>query len=243
MLAEPRRGESFLTSVLFALAFPLRPAWLIPLVLIPVLDQSSASLTGAFSPVGIATGILTSLYTLGLVQTIVRSTARGVDLVLPNFTWSSAFGGLLRTIFGWLLLLVVCLGPFVFVHHHTPGHPHLEQALLMVGLAYFPMGLLAMLQTNRVSSANPVNVVSSVSRAPLAYALTVLLLLPHFYLAAGIDSDRWAAAQPDWIKLLLHLLLEFGALYFALFWARVLGSFYRCHRQRLDWESRIGEMD
>ena len=235
MNGAPSYGESFFVAAIGALRFPVRPAWLLVLVMIPLLNQCSALTSGPWSILSVVFQTVSALYTLGLVQSIVQATARGVDLVLPNFTWKTAFGGLAHTILGWLLLLAVCLGPFVFVHHHTKGDANLERLLLGAGLAYFPMGLLALLETGWPNAINPLHVASSARRAPLAYGLTVLLLLPHFYLAAGVDSDQLAASQPGGIKFALRLGLEIGALYFALYWSRVLGLFYRFHRQLLNW--------
>ena len=224
---------SFLTFAWRALLFPLRPAWLVLLILIPVVNQSAAYVPTDVAGMVVVT--VTSLYTLGLVQSIVISTGRGVDLVLPNFTWKTAFGSIVPTIFGWLVVLAVSLGPFVFVHHHTQLPSFVQQVLLVFGLAYFPMSLLAFLQTNRLSLISPTSVLASISRAPVAYAVTALLLVPHLYLAAGVDTDRHAAAAPSWVRFLFRLLVEMTSLYLALYWARVLGLFYRFHRQFLRW--------
>ena len=228
-------SDSFYVATVRALAFPLRPAWLLLVILIPSIDQSIAYVPVGTDYVGMLVVTLTGLYTLGVVQSIVIMTGRGVDLVLPNFTWRTAFGALLPTILGWLLVLAICLGPFVFAHHHTQLDARIQEFLLVLGVAYFPMSLLAFLQTNRLSLVSPANVFASISSAPAAYAVTALLLLPHLYLAAGVDLNRHAAAASGSVRFLLRLLLEMAALYFALFWSRVLGLFYRCHRKQLRW--------
>jgi DNA-directed RNA polymerase subunit RPC12/RpoP len=106
-------------------------------------------------------------------------------------------------------------------------------ALMVWAIVFLPMGLLAMVIHDSVSALNPLFLLGSIWRVLgpyLGLLLGIGVVVGLFWRAGGGGVDRRLA--PPIVLPLFHVLL--GA-YMSLVLAHLLGRFYWCYRDRLDW--------
>ena len=106
--------------------------------------------------------------------------------------------------------------------------------LMIVGLFYLPMGLLAVAMFDSFAALNPALVMGAILRVPLQY-ITTCLLLVGVYILAGFLQDYLAESIP----FVGAILSTFVFLYFLMVEMRILGLLYYANAKRLGWFERV----
>jgi len=175
-------------------------------------------------------------YLIAYMFDIITSSANG-DKELPAWPdFSDFWGDIIHPIFLVIATSVVCSLPAIF-YFFLPARSGQSIFLtdplfwiaIIVGLLYFPMGLLAVALFNRVLALNPLLVISSILKVPMEYlaACGVLLLV----YVARICGEGLAGSIP----FLGHILGWSFSLYFLMVEARTLGLIYYANKNRLRW--------
>jgi hypothetical protein len=175
-------------------------------------------------------GPLIAGYLFAYVELVISSTVKGKDEPpgFPDFVTvgESMFAPLLRMV----LLLVISFGPGLLAWCLLPGAGALFGGLLLVaGLAYFPMTLLAVSVLDSIDGYDPRRIFGSIGVVPHQYALAATLFLVVFALVLG---SGFAPIDVPYVGGFLR-----GALTFALatIAGRVLGLTYRRYSKQLAW--------
>jgi len=136
----------------------------------------------------------------------------------------------------YVLLALVCLG-LPGVAYYIPGVPGwVPKALTLAGSFYLSMAFLALIVTQSLVGLNPFFTVASIARAPLAYLAVSLAAMIALGLEYETSASGQAMAGPRGLQLVIGVLVTAVDLYLLFVWARLLGMFYRCYRERLAWE-------
>lgn len=100
-------------------------------------------------------------------------------------------------------------------------------------LLFFPMGLLAMVVNDSISSVNPFFLLGSIFRAFFQYAGLLLFFaaLAVLLWLSGPSEEQSAQLRPFWLETVGLATAGYAA--FVL--AHILGRFYWRNRERLDW--------
>jgi hypothetical protein len=110
-----------------------------------------------------------------------------------------------------------------------------------VSCLYFPMALLAFLITDSFVALNPVFIIRSMFVKLADYLVLVGLCALFFggcYLLSRIGEPSMGGAASGSGRMVMAAfgaLSEAIGLYLAFVWLRLLGLFYRHHKDRLDW--------
>ena len=232
LAAALRPKVNFYKSIPGAFVFPFRRNGLILLASGTVFFVVVSFFSGRSGIVGLPLGIFSCGYLFCFLQSIISTSALG-DAHMPG--WPD-FDGWLETIlepFCQLLgIFVLCLGPAI-AYSRFAAHvqPWLVAALWMGGLLYLPMALLAVTMYDSLLALNPMLIVLSVLRVPLAYAATcgVLSLLLLVFFGVNLLDKDWDA------PLLRSVLDEFIFLYTVTVMARVGGLLFYANKRRLGW--------
>jgi hypothetical protein len=109
----------------------------------------------------------------------------------------------------------------------------LALAFTGLGLAYYPMALLAVVMFDDWAAVNPLRVVPAIVRAFLHY-IVVLVLLGGLWLVREAGGLVLGALPLGW-KFAAYLPVEFVTFYTLIVSARLLGLLYVANRHRLGW--------
>jgi hypothetical protein len=165
---------------------------------------------------------------------IIGETARGEDAPpdWPDITclWEQ----LLRPLLLMVAAGAVSFGPIglcnVARFHEVAIPPVVDWSLLMLGLAYFPMALLAVALYESIAGLNPILVVRSIFRVGPSY-FTALLIMAWIYFLGWLSMIYVLPYVP-----MFGGVLSGGVLmYMLMAEMRILGLIYRYHEDRIDW--------
>jgi hypothetical protein len=169
-------------------------------------------------------------YLFAYLELVIVHTAKGRDDPpgFPDFlsTWESMLTPLVRLV----LLLAISFGPGVVLLALLPGlAKSVGGVVLLAGLAYFPMALLAVAIFEGDQGFDPRRVIASIGLVPRHYAIAAALLLASFVvLVVGCRSLGTLADLGGFLSGAL-------AFYTATVAGRVLGLTYRNHAEKLGW--------
>jgi hypothetical protein len=202
--------------------------------------------------VGMVIQIFVGGYLFGYAQTIVQTTAVE-DRELPQLAGVSSFWeDVLLPFLQMLGLVIACFSPafLILIISTAAGLPVLAIAALPVfvlGFLYLPMGFLAVLILDTLKALNPLVIVPSILRVPVAYLVTLALL-------AGVGGIRfggdlviaWAFEEGFSTKSMAMLFLMlfvkalwcFAGYYLLIVTLRILGLLYVTKKQVLGWLDR-----
>lgn len=169
-------------------------------------------------------------YLFAYLELVIVHTAKGRDDPpgFPDFvsTWESMLTPLVRLV----LLLAISFGPGAVLLALLPGLAKIVGvAVLLAGLAYFPMALLAVAIFEGDQGFDPRRVLASIGLVPRHYAIAAALLLATFVVL--VLGCRWLGTLAGLGGFLSGAL----AFYSATVAGRVLGLTYRNHAERLGW--------
>lgn len=101
--------------------------------------------------------------------------------------------------------------------------------LLIYGVFFFPMALLAIVVLDSFSGLNPRLLISSISKAFFQYCGLVLLFIVAVVLISRVPKEVQQS-------LFGGLILDFAIIYIVLIGAHLLGRFYWRYQEKLNWE-------
>ncbi len=194
-----------------------------------------------FVPFGFIVYFLVHGYLAAVWFQLIRSSATGAEEA-PMFPESSnIFEDLLWPLIQLLFAIFICFLPAIlYAALASDGpDPTIETLLIIGGLIYFPMAVLAMVVLGRVSAIGPHIVVPAILRTGGLYVITLLLLgllvvvklfVEEWLLSLAVETSGLRGALLAWIFIEPIL---FVYLYMAS--ARALGVLYREREEELAW--------
>lgn len=194
-----------------------------------------------FVPFGFIVYFLVHGYLAAVWFQLIRSSATGAEEA-PMFPESTdIFADLLWPLIQLLFATLICFLPAILYSALASDGPDstIEALLIMGGLIYFPMAVLAMVVLGRVSAIGPHIVVPAILRTGGLYVLTLLLL--GLLVVVKLFAEGWLlvlAVETSGLRgaLLAWIFIEpilFVYLYMAS--ARALGVLYREREEELAW--------
>lgn len=231
-LEVKQEQESFFALLPRVFFYPLKHGGLIALIA-GVVFYVVIRFLSFISFVGYALLLLALIYLCGFLVKVVSSSASGKD-ALPDWPDISQLGDeVVRPCLFWVGTSIFCFAPaFAYLYFARPPDADSDLIywlLFVLGSAYFPMALLAVILFENPLALNPITVVRAIARVPLEYvtALGILLVL----------------SLMNWLFELLLVqvpvagfaLQALTSLYLAVIEMRVLGLIYWCNRERLSW--------
>ena len=240
---EAPAERSFYRELPGAFVYPFKGAGVLVLLfatlLFAALDFMGAGILGIFIK-ALAIGYLYSF-----MQTILHSTAADDDKMpgLPAMddVWSGCFRliGTVLIAFGPAMVLAY----FAIAQAEPVAGIALIPAVIFGGL-YLPMAFLAVAMKDNIMAANPLIVIPSICRVPLAYLVTVILGAGIFgarylgdMLTSGMAGEAMMGSSVTRMLLLfaLRAVWAFFSVYLLTFTMRILGLLYLTKRDRLGW--------
>ena len=236
----PLRGEARWQITLGAFVFGVM-VWIFDATLaraIPDIMVGPSTMIGAAkSGLGVGTSLGAGImllavagYVFAYMELVIAQTAKGKDDApgFPDFVtvWESMVQPLGRM----GLLAIGALGPGVALLVLLPAFAKLLGLLvLLAGLAYFPMGLLAVAIFEGEQGFDPRRVLAAIAIVPRPYALAASLFVATFGLLIG--GSFFLAELPAVGGLVRGALIT----YFATASGRMLGLIYRHYASELRW--------
>ena len=184
------------------------------------------------APIAMLAGLIGLLFPAYILDVLAYSAA-GKDEPpdWPDFTnWSE----LLRPAFLIVGAVAISFLPAglcrIALYYGWIEHPAFLWVLLMLGVVYFPMALLATVLCDGSRGFSPVLVVSSIVKTGRGYLVACVVL--------AVVLGVWLIIRPVLHELPMALgVLFFGAISLYLFMveARILGLLYQTYEERLGW--------
>ncbi len=239
-------GESFFAQIPMAFKFPILLKGLLMLIAATVFI-GFARLASSYGAIGLGANLIIMGYVSAYMFEIVLTTANGENEP-PDFPeFSGMWDSILRPFFlivGTAFIYFAPLGlalvnsvwemftgsnliPFADVLLH----PLSVILFTGIGVACFPMAMLAVIMFNSIVSVNPLIVFPAIFRIFLPYMVVCGLLA----VAIGIEvlfRVVLIVVVPDFIGIFLGQLIS---LYFVMVDMRLLGLLYRTHKEKLAW--------
>jgi len=200
---------------------------------------------------GLGFTVFAAGYMFNYFKNIVQSSARGEDL-LPDWPdYSDWTTDILDPFKQMLALIVLWFGPAILIalvmlqYHLAPFGSWgtlpvwldkygglIAMATLAVGALFAPMGMLMLAMFDSIAALNPVPIIQSILRIPLAYLVAAAVF--ELVLVAYVAVDRFAYLLGAPL-LLTGLVTGFLELYAFTTGMRILGLLYRTNKERLGW--------
>jgi len=241
---EAPQEKSFFRELPRAFVYPFRGTGVLILIFATVLF-AALDFLGRGNILGLLIKAMTIGYLYSYMQNILHSTAADEDK-MPDLP---AMDDLLNGFFRLIGTVLIAFGPalvlaYLAIAQEMPAAGIALIPAVIFGGLYLPMAFLAVAMKDNIMAANPLIVVPSIVRVPLAYLVTALL-------AAGIFGARWLgdALTSDLVgesmmgnsvtKLLLvfglNVIWAFFSFYLLTVTIRILGLLYLTKRERLGW--------
>jgi hypothetical protein len=250
--ARERRREQELLASLGPLPVPERTGerklpWLIDVLLYPasvsgiitLLAVVLVSLILPLAPLTMLIGarmvflphVIIGLYCGWYLAECVHDSARGGTRAPELFDADVRLSELWSRVSYLLAVYIVFILPAVLYRLFTHRTDAIFVALVIWAVAFFPMGLLAMVVHDSTSVLNPLFLLGAMVRVFFPYIGLLLLMAA---LAALVALATWALGYglPPVVLGLMGLL---ASTYASFIMAHVLGRFYWRYRDRLDW--------
>ena len=224
--------KPFFPEIFKAFLYPIREGG-IWIVIIGGIFFWVAQLIAAMSLFGLLMTIFISGYFSAYMIKIINSSAFG-HTKLPDWPdFMDFFESILRPFFLVFVTSVVSFLPavlYMFFMIPRGAPPNVFYALIIFGLLYQPMGLLAVAIYNTITALNPLLVLPSILRILAEYIVTCVVLILLIY-ARQIASIFIVAFVPFVSMPIISIL----TLYFLAVQMRILGMIYYTSRERLGW--------
>lgn len=108
---------------------------------------------------------------------------------------------------------------------------------IVLGSLYFPMGLIAVSQTDSISSLNPFFIIPSILKVPRDYGIAFFILL--FVILINTVAEKILVSPVPLVGSIIESFLSF---YFLIIEMRILGLVYYTNRERLNWFGEAEEV-
>jgi len=201
---------------------------------------------------GVIAEVIAGGYLFTYLQAIVHSSV-AEDRGMPDLPGiSNPLEDVVLPFFKLLGLALFCFGPALAVAIWiTSSHPANSTPLLLgataLGCVYFPMAFLAVAVLDSITAGNPLVVVVSITKVPMEYLVSLLLL-------GAVGAVQWGGAlamqrlfPEGWTTqsmgqlagmLAATAFLSFFSLYLLVLAVHVLGLLYVTRKHRLGWIER-----
>jgi hypothetical protein len=250
-MLKPKEPMSFFALFPGAFAYPVKGNGL-AILLTGAFVSTIVSLMEYWASRVIFAGILFSViikplywgYFFSYMEDVIRSSAQGDPEPASWPEFSDMSQDIVRPLIHLLALLAVCFGPawllgfdalletMVSQSSQVPVGKVLAAAGLgLLGIAYFPMALLAVAMAESCLGLNPIVIIPSILRVPGQYLVACCILLGAFLaLLVGRVGREYIP-----IPVLPTLVSSVACFYLLLVQMRVLGLLYYTSQDRLKW--------
>jgi hypothetical protein len=239
---RPEKVRGFYARLPGVVVYPFKGSGLLILIvgtfLIAGLQFISA---GLFS---ILTKIIAYGYLFSYMQNIIHATA-AEETQMPELPGlDDVFAGFLRLAGSVLAAFGVAIGLEVARLLDVDVPVSLIVAAAIFGCIYFPMGFLAVAIKDNPLAANPLIVVPSILRVPLAYLVTVMLFGTIFgitqlgnLIASGMSMVTFTTTSGTVLLMAIgfRLVWSFVSVYLLTVNMRILGLLYLTRKDDLGW--------
>lgn len=225
--------RSFFAEVPKSFAYPLRRDGLIVLTA-GTLFFGLLGWIASLSLLGFIIDVLVAGYLCAYMLKIIACSANGDD-DMPDWPdlsdlWDDILVPLLWAFFTLAFCQIPAVAYLIGVSHEADV---LFWVLTGAGVLYLPMGLTAVALFHTVLALNPILIVGSILKAPLAYCVASLVFLVVY----GISlAGQMVLAEA--LPLGGPILSGFVALYLMVVDMRILGMLYFTNARRLGWFAR-----
>jgi len=225
--------QSFIRMIPRAFSYPLKGNGMMILVAGTIFFWFF-QLMASWSIFGFLIGIFLSGYICAYMLKIINSSASGRE-TLPEWPeFLDLWGSILSPLFLVIATAIVSFAPaaiyaFVLLPRGAPAV--IWPVLVVIGLFYQPMALLAAAVSGNIKVLNPLVIIPSIFRVPVEYLVSCLL----FFLLISIRRSG-AVFMIIPIPILNSMIVNFLALYFLMVQMRILGSIYFYRKQKMGWE-------
>lgn len=210
---------------------------------VPLCIRLAAMLLGPFGVAvalpGVLVNVAVGLYLMWYFTECVRDSAcggtRAPEAIGSMPDLGEAFAQGLRLAACYMLFF----GPAFFYWLYTQGTDAVFRTLLAVGVALFPMGLLAVVMFNSSTGFNPLIWLGSIASTFLPYCGLVLLfaaIVCAFRALPDSEPAEAGRALSHYVEALVGAVFYFVGLYGTLVVGHVLGRFYWRYQEQLNWE-------
>jgi hypothetical protein len=146
------------------------------------------------------------------------------DILRPAFLVGGAFA------FSFLPLIVYFyLTAFKYSIPFSYADP-LAWLFILMGAFYWPMGLLAVAQSDSIRSLSPLIVIPSIFKVPVDYSIAVVVLIIVILFSSFAEK---VLVLP--IPIVGSIITKFLSFYFMILEMRILGLLYNANRNKLSW--------
>jgi hypothetical protein len=176
-------------------------------------------------------GFMAGLYVAWYMAECVYDSAKGGTRAPGGLPTGIGWGELWSRVSYLLAVYIVYVLPVVVYRMVRQETDVVFWGLAAWAVAFFPMGLLAMVMHDSVSALNPLFLLGSIFRTFFQYIGLIVLFLPFaalFWLSGRTSKD----SKPT---ILLDVFGLFVTSYVPFILAHLLGRFYWRYHERLDW--------
>lgn len=201
------------------------------ILLIGVILTLAGNLVSIAPLVGGIAGLLLYAYFCAVYFKLIESTSTGGTEAPDYPDISNFFEDVIWPMLQITFILLLSFGPFA-IYAYRAGeemNPLISGGLLILGIVYFPMALLAAVILGRLSAAGPHVVFPSIFRAGWYYLLAVgiLVLIYGAEMACGELLEEFFIIK--------YLVMAVVSMYAMMANARTLGLVFRDRREELNW--------
>lgn len=182
--------------------------------------------------VGVVAAVLISGYFCAVYFQLIQSTATG-GKEAPDFPeTSNIFEDIIWPMLQIIVVAIVSFAPlfgYLVWAGREHGNPSVALALMGLGLAYFPMAMLAVVVLGFTGAASPHIVLPAIFRGGWLYWLGVVMLGLLYFVGATVE--KFFAGQ----IIVSQLVMAVMGSYIMITNARILGVVYRERQEELGW--------
>jgi hypothetical protein len=246
VIQEEEVEQSFAQSVRGAFVYPLKGDGIILLIgggLLFLLLDGARYLARFALFYGLVLMLVLSVfgtgYLVSYLRRILTSSAAGEDK-MPDWPDFTDFGSdILSPFLQFLGTVIFCFAPALVLLIAAPADSAwlgwTVFALVLLGCVYFPMAFAAVAMFDNVMAVNPLLIIPSILKIPLAYLLTITVFL-------AVLVVRWLCqtflSSVISTPLLSWIVSGFLGLYLLVVEVRILGLLYWNKKEELGWFNR-----
>jgi len=171
-------------------------------------------------------------YFCSIYFSIIESSASGNDEAPEYPEATNIVSDILWPALQVVGVLIVCLAPVLLYEGFVDEGKEfslLGQILMLGGIAYFPMAMLAVVLLNSMTAMSPNLVIPSIWRAGALYWLAVLLLIGLYYFESVLMGIFGG------VFILSTVISCFLGMYVLMTNARIIGLLFRERQEEINW--------
>jgi hypothetical protein len=175
-------------------------------------------------------------YLVSYLRRILTSSAAGEN-TMPDWPDFTDYGSdILSPFLQFLGTVMFCFAPAIVLMFAAPADSAwlgwTVFALVLLGGLYFPMAFAAVAMFDTVMAVNPLLIIPSILKIPLAYLLTILVFMAVLVVRWLCQTFLASVISPP---ILSWVVSGFLGLYLLVVEVRILGLLYRTKKEELGW--------